>query len=144
MSCEFVHLPGGSGTTGIFFHKGSDGRCHNGDAAYESNDWVVISSRAMLIISILAGFWTVLMAALSLLKCGFYCRSCLEGTALFVAWSTAGITFMFYGQEDCGVNTNLTEIDEDNFETRCTYNKSSTFMIVACICYLIAMFLQCW
>ena len=110
---------------------------------YESNDWVVIVSRGLLISSILCGFWTILMAILSLIRCSFYCRSCLEYMSLFVAWTTSGITFIFYAAEACGVNNNPIDIDAETFETRCRYNKASTYMVVACVLYLIAMFLQC-
>ena len=147
MSCEFVHLPGDNtatgNTIGIFFEMDGNGNCQNGESVYQSGDWVVIVSRGLLITSILCGFWTILMAVLSLIRCSFYCRSCLEYMSLFVAWTTSAITFVFYAAEACGVNTNPADIDEETFETKCRYNKASTYMIVASALYLVAIFLQC-
>jgi len=108
----------------------------------------------MLIVSILSGGIAGFMVLVEWVLFEFFCAGLLESLAFFLAWTSAALTFIFYGAKACQgedyedinelFSNVFTEGDVDFSGSGCEYSDSSTYMTTAAVCYFLCAFLLCW
>jgi len=150
-SCQFVDMYATGGKTmGIYYESDSRGSCYN--SSYGTDDPFVKSARAMIVISILSGGLGGFLVLLDWIFFDFNYAGAFQAVAFSLAWSSAAVTFIFYGAKVCqkdsyegfyDLMSSLAASIEGEL-SGCKFSQSSTYMVVAAVIYFICGFLLCW